>query len=131
MGEFMVIRKSRYFKDRFETDTPEKRSKASGPCLRVALFQAGYDTDLPAWISSEHLPEICAELGLNLLTDKGGEVSLLDGEPYIIGYETGRDPKQPIGHYVFTIQISEIFKHIDQKDIFAIIEIPQGEIIKV
>jgi hypothetical protein len=91
----------------------------------VALFNAGYDTDLPSYVDTKHLPEICDELGLPLHMTAGESVIIAKSKPYIVGIVQDRTGKRPLGHYIFTDKPEETLKGIKSEDIFAVIEIPK------
>lgn len=120
MSEFI----DKIFKRGFKQTIPEGHSEYSGPCLRVALFQAGFDTDIPSWVDTSEVPKICQELGLSLHMGLG-TLELHSDQPCIVGTITKRDGENKIGHWVYINNPKEELKKTEPQDIFAIIEIPK------
>lgn len=106
--------------DRFMMPIPEGYSDVDGPCFRRALDLAGIYTNLPRWIDSQQISEICRELHLTLLR---GRLRLRNGKKYIVGYLMRRDDGVEIGHFEFTQHIGDVLKRVDEKDLLGVIEV--------
>lgn len=112
--------------ERLRSDVPEGHSYESGYCFKDALNEAGYDTELPPWIHIDDIPIVCGELGFAYKTGQGERVTLKKGKPCIIGYIVQRrgEGEKRIGHWSFFRRAEDMRNKIQQKDIFAIIELP-------
>lgn len=107
--------------ERFKAEVPKGESDASGPCLRVALFHAGIDTNLPRWVGTEHLQEICEKLEVDLYGPGSNHDYKNEGN-YVVGYIQRREDGTEFGHFKHTKNLSNLLEEVDTKDIFAIID---------
>lgn len=125
MNEFGGINvwKEHRFNGKYKSYVPPGENSYSGPCLRNSLFQAGIYTDLPHWTRREDVEAICGDLGLKCFSGAGTPVTLNKKGKYIIGYIVDREKR--VGHFEYTTDIEKTLKHIDQRNTFAFIKIPQ------
>lgn len=125
MGEYSKSEGAPFFvfdnPDRFKMTVPDGYSDVDGPCFRRALDEAGVYTNLPRWIDSQFIADICAELHLTL--HNKGKVWLQNGKKYIVGYIMRGDDGVEIGHFEFTRRIGDVLKKIDEKDLLGVIEV--------
>lgn len=107
--------------DRFKAEVPKGQADTAGPCLRVALFFAGIDTNLPRWTDTKYLPEICEELNLKL--HQSGQIELPAKGNYIVTYNQTTPDGQRLGHCVHTENLRTTFKKVGKENVLSIIEV--------
>lgn len=107
--------------EHFSLPIPEGFRDIDSPCFRRALDEAGIFTNLPRWIDSDKIAEICQELRLTLLR---GNVTLTNGKRYIIGYVMTRESDGiKIGHFEYTENVGDVLQKIGENDLIGAIEV--------